>query len=64
MIVGVQIVDLQEIVVDILYADLRPHAVEAERFQGQHDEGAGGVLRERLIDLERDRRARAQQTID
>ena len=50
--------------VDILDADLRPHAVEAERFQSQHDEGAGSVLRERLIDLERDRRARAQRTID
>ncbi len=64
MIVGVQIVDLQEIVIDILDADLRPYAVEAKRLQGQHDEGAGGVLRERLVDLERDRRARAQRTID
>ena len=38
MIVGVQIVDLQEIVIDILYADLRrSYAVETERLQGQHD---------------------------
>ena len=35
MIVGVQIVDLQKIVVNILDADLRVHAVETERFQGQ-----------------------------
>jgi hypothetical protein len=39
-------------------------AVEPERLQGQHDESASSVLRERLVDLERDRRARARRTID
>ena len=33
MIVGVQIVDLQEIVVNVLDADLGLHAVELERFK-------------------------------
>ena len=64
MIVGVQIVDLQEVVVDVLHADLGAHPIEANRLQRQHDEGAGGVLRERLVDLQGDRRAHTHSTID
>lgn len=63
MVVGIKIVDLQKIVIDILRADLRIHAFKAKRFQRQHDERAGRILCERLVDLERDRFACVQGTV-
>jgi hypothetical protein len=63
MVVGIKIVDLQKIVIDVLRADLSIHAFETHRFQRQHDERAGRVLCERLVDLERDRFACVRGTV-
>jgi hypothetical protein len=43
MVVGVQVVDLQEIVIDILYAGLGGHAGEPDCHQRQHDAVSRGA---------------------
>lgn len=64
MIVRVQIVDLQKVMIDILNADLGFHPVERHSLQRQHRQGSGGVLREGLIDSQRNRRAAASPAVD
>ena len=59
VIVRVQMVDLQQVVIDILRAELGADAIEADRLQRQHHHRAGRILRERLVDADRDGLARA-----
>jgi len=57
MVLGIQIIDLQQVVIDILDAYFRPHSVQLHGFERQHCERAGRVLGERLVNPQRQRRA-------
>src|SRR5215468_10964337 len=64
MVLCVQIIDLQKVMIDILRAELGTTPVEVHRFQRQHDQRSRGVLRERLVDPDRDRRTRTRVAIE
>jgi hypothetical protein len=64
VIVSIQVVDLQKVMINVLHADLSGHPIDADGFQRQHGESAGGVLRERLIDVKGDRRAHVHRAAD
>ena len=54
VIVGVLVVLLDEVVVDVLGGQFGLDAVEAHRLQLQHDQRAGGVLGQGLVDADAD----------
>ena len=54
MVVGVLVIGLDDIVVDILYADLGLHPIQVRGFELQHHQCTGGVLRQRLVDANPD----------
>jgi hypothetical protein len=64
MIVGIAKVRLQQVVIDVLRRQLRPHLRNVERLELQHHHRAGRVLRERLVDLERDLGSRHQLPVE
>src|SRR4051812_40308265 len=64
MIVRVQVVDLQQVVIDILRAELGANTVEADRLQCEHRQRAGRVLCEGLVDADRDGLARTHPSVN
>ena len=64
MIVRVQMVNLEQVVIDILRAELRTNPIEADCLQRQHHQRAGCILRERLIDADRDGLTRAHRSVN
>ena len=54
MILGVLLVGLQQVVVDVLHADLGARPIQSERFQLLHHQRARRVLGQRLVDANRD----------
>lgn len=64
MVLGVLLVGLQQIVVDVLRAQLGLDAIEVERLEFLHHQGSGGVLGERLVDPDRDLLARFHPAVE
>ena len=64
MVVGIAEVGLDQVVVHVLRRQLGPHAVEVHGLELQHHEGPGGVLRQRLVDPDRDLTPRSQVAFD
>ena len=58
VIVGVLVVDLEQVVIDVLGRQLGLHAVQAHRLQFEHHQRAGGVLGQGLVDAHADLLAR------
>ena len=58
VIFGVLLVGLQQVVVDVLHADLGARVIESERLELLHHQRAGRVLGQRLVDTDRDLFAR------
>ena len=54
MVVGVFEAGLEHVVVDITNRQLRAHAGDAHRLELEVGHGAGRVLRQRLVDAQRD----------
>ena len=54
MVVGVLEARLEHVVVDVADRELRAHARDAHRLELEVGHRAGGVLRQRLVDAERD----------
>ena len=52
VVFGVLLVGLQQVVVDVLHADLGMHLVEFQRLQLLHHQRSGGVLGQGLVDAE------------
>jgi hypothetical protein len=53
VILGVFLVGLQQVVIDVLHADLGAGVIEPQRFQLLHHQGARRILSQRLIDSDR-----------
>ncbi len=64
MVVGVLEVQLDDVVVDLLDGALDLDAGLAELLELHQGHRAGGILEQRLVDLDRDRLARAQLAFD
>jgi len=64
MIVRVQMVNLEQVVIDILRAELGADALEPDRLQRQHYQRTGCILRQGLIDADRNRLAGAHLAIN
>jgi len=58
VVVGVLGARLERVVVDVAHGEARARPVEAERLELEKGERAGGVLREGLVDPQRDLPAR------
>ncbi len=58
MIVRILVVFLNEVVIDVLGGEFGFDPVDAHRLQFKHDHGAGGILRQGLVDVDADLRAR------
>jgi hypothetical protein len=52
VVVGIFEIGLQQIMIDVLGREFGFDTIEIHRFQFQHNHGAGGILRERLVDLQ------------
>ena len=52
VVFGVLLIGLQQVVVDVLHADLGLDLVEFQRLQLLHHQRSGGVLGEGLVDAE------------
>ncbi len=64
MVVGVLVVRLDDVVVDVLDANLGLHPIQAHRLQLKHHQRAGGVLGQGLVDPEPNRGAGRHLTLD
>lgn len=64
MVVGIFEIFLDQVVIDVLGGQLGLDPGQAEAFELEHDEGAGGVLGKRLVDLERDLLAWVHPAVD
>ena len=63
MVVGILVIGLDDIVVDILDADLGLHPIQVHGFELQHHQCASGVLRQRLVDADPDFLTRLHVTV-
>ena len=50
MVIGVPVVGLEQVVVDVLGCQFHLHPVNPHGHELQHRHGAGGVLKERVVD--------------
>ena len=54
VVVGVLVVGLQQVVIDVLGAEIGLHPVQAQCFEFEHRHGAGGVLQQGVVDADGD----------
>ncbi len=54
MVVGVLVVGLQQVVIDVLGAQLRLHRIEAQGLEFEHCHRPGGVLQQGMVDANGD----------
>lgn len=64
VILGIEVIDLQDVVIDILGADFGMDQVEFHRLERKHDQRAGRILGQSLIDPDRYWRAGLHRSID
>ena len=64
VVVGVLVILLDEVVVDVLGRELGFEALDLHGFELEHDHRTGGVLGQRLVDLECDLLARLHSAVD
>jgi len=50
VVLRVLLIGLQQVVIDVLHGQFRADAVEAERLELEHDQGARRILGESLVD--------------
>jgi hypothetical protein len=64
VVVGVAEVGLEDVVIDVLRRQLRVGVIEVHRLELEHDDRAGGVLGEGLVDPDRDLGTWGQVAVD
>ena len=64
MVVGVLVVELDHVVVDVLDRPIDLHPRDVQLLELHEGHRPGGVLKQRLVDLQRDRLARRQLPVD
>jgi hypothetical protein len=64
MVVGIFVVLLNQVVVHVLRGQFAVEAIDIHGLEFEHDHRTGGVLGQRLIDLQRDLFTRIQLAVD
>jgi hypothetical protein len=64
VVIGVLVIELDDVVIDVLDGPLQLDPRLAELFELHQGHGAGCVLQQRLVDAQRDRRSRFERAIN